>query len=167
MHSQMQSMTGSAPGKPPASPPATATATLDGKALTIHYSAPSLRGRKMIGEHEPYGKIWRTGANPATMFTTAAALKLGTLDVPAGTYTIYSVPQAPGTPWQLVINKQTGQWGTEYHEDQDLGRTPMMTKPASKSQEVMSISFENVHGKTAELHIRWADLDEYVKVEAK
>ncbi len=153
--------------KPAPSPAATATATLDGKAVTINYSAPSLRGRKMVGEHDPYDKVWRTGANAATTLITAADLKIGTLDLPAGTYTLYTLPKAPGTPWQLIINKQTGQWGTVYKEDMDLGRTPLQSKRVSPPQETMSITFENIHGKSAELHIRWADWDEYIKVEAK
>jgi hypothetical protein len=156
-----------APGKPLASPAATATTTLDGKSITIKYNTPSMRGRKIMGGLVPYGQVWRTGANPATTLITAADLKIGTLDVPAGTYTIYSVPAAPGTPWQLIINKQTGQWGTTYTPGMDLGRTPMTEKPVAPSQEVMSISFEKVRGKSAELHVRWADVDEYVKVEAK
>ena len=157
-----------APGKALASPAATATATLGGKSVTVNYNAPSLRGRKMIGgEKVPYSKVWRTGANPATTLITAADLKIGTLDVPAGTYTVYTLPAAPGTPWQLIVNKQTGQWGTIYKEDMDLGRTPMTAKAVAPAQEVMSISFEHVNGKSAEMHIRWADVDESVKVEAK
>jgi hypothetical protein len=156
-----------APAKPLLSPAATAETTLAGKSVVIHYNSPSLRGRKMIGEHDAYDKVWRTGANPATTLITATDLKIGKLDVPAGTYTIYSLPEAPGTPWQLIINKQTGQWGTVYKPEMDLGRTPMKVKPVSPQQEAMSITFENVHGKKGELHVRWADVDEYVKIEAK
>jgi hypothetical protein len=153
--------------KPLLSPAAVAETKLDGKAIVIHYNAPSLRGRVMIGEHDPYDKVWRTGANPATSFVTETNLKIGDLEVLAGKYTIYSLPEAPGTPWMLIINKQTGQWGTEYTQVQDLGRTPMKAKTLPGSQETMSISFENVHGKTAELHVRWAKVDEWVTVEAK
>ena len=153
--------------KPMPSPPATATATLGGQSVVIKYNSPSMRGRKIMGGLVPYDQVWRTGANPATTLITATTLKFGTLEVPAGTYTIYSLPAAPGTPWQLIINKQTGQWGTEYHQEQDLGRTPMLSKPVAPPQEVMSISFEKIHGKSAELHVRWADVDEWVNVEAK
>ena len=156
-----------AEGQPLLSPPATADVTLNGKAVTIHYNSPRIKGRTVGVEVAPYGKIWRTGANPATTLITATNLKIGTLDVPAGTYTIYSLPEAPGTPWQLIINKQTGQWGTVYKPEMDLGRTPMTAKPVSPPQEAMSITFENVHGKKGELHVRWADVDEYVKIEAK
>ncbi len=151
---------------PMPSPPATANVTLGGKAISIQYNAPSLRGRHLgTADFIPYGTWWRTGANAATTLVTPTNLKIGTLTVPAGTYTIYTVPSA--TQWQLIINKQTGQWGTEYHQDQDLGRTPMMSKPMSSPQEVMSISFENTHGKSTELHIRWEKSDEYVPVTAE
>ena len=156
-----------ADGKPLASPAATAETQLGGKAVTIRYNAPSVRCRTIMGDVVPYGKVWRTGANPATTMITMTNLRIGNLEVPAGTYTIYSMPEAAGTPWQLVINKQTGQWGTVYKPEMDLGRTPMMSKPVEHPQEVMSLSFEDVHGKAAQLHIRWANVDEYVKVMAQ
>src|SRR5580698_11395193 len=90
-------------GKP--SPAASATCDLGGgKTIKTDYSSPRLRGRKMIGEHDPYGEVWRTGANPATTLITATNLKIGTLEVPAGTYTIYSLPSA--NQWLLIVNKQ-------------------------------------------------------------
>ena len=153
--------------KPMPSPPATATATLAGKSVTIKYNSPSMRGRKIMGDLVPYGQVWRTGANPATTLITETDLKIGTLALAAGTYSLYTLPAAPGTPWQLIINKQTGQWGTVYKEDMDFGRTPLTSKTLDKPQEAMSISFEDVHGKTAVLHIRWENTDEFVKVEAK
>ncbi len=154
-------------GKALASPAATAETKLDGRAVVIHYNAPSVRCRKIMGDVVPFGQVWRTGANPATTLITQTNLKIGELEVPAGTYTLYTLPASAGTPWKLIVNKQTGQWGTVYKPEMDLGRTPMMTKPVAKPQEVMSISFEDVHGRTGQLHIRWADADEYVKVEVK
>ncbi|WP_213803872.1 DUF2911 domain-containing protein [Granulicella sp. dw_53] len=151
--------------KPPASPPATANVTLAGKEVTIKYGAPSMRGRKVMGGLVPYGEVWRTGANNATSLVTSTDLKIGTLTVPAGAYTLYTLPTA--TAWQLIVNKQTGQWGTEYTQGMDLGRTPLTGKALSASQEVMSISFENTKGKTTELHIKWENTDEYVTVTAK
>ena len=155
----------SEPAKSLPSPAAKASVQLNGKSVTIDYNAPSLRGRKMIGGHDPYGKVWRTGANPATTLKTATNLKIGTLDVPAGTYTIYSLPNAE--KWLLIINKQTGQWGTEYEQKQDLGRTPLTSKTLSSPQEVMSISFENTSGASSELHIKWDKADEFVNVSAQ
>jgi hypothetical protein len=150
---------------PMASPPATAEVSLNGKAVSIHYNSPRLKGRAIGSELAPYGKVWRTGANPATTLITKSNLKVGTFTVPAGTYTIYTLPNA--NQWLLIVNKQTGQWGTEYHQEQDLGRTPMTSKPVSASQEDMSISFENTSGASTELHVKWGKTDEYVKVTAQ
>ncbi|NYF79218.1 DUF2911 domain-containing protein [Granulicella arctica] len=147
------------------SPPAKAAVMLSGKSVTIDYNSPHIRGRKIIGGLVPYGQVWRTGANPATTLKTAVNLKIGTLDVPAGTYTIYTLPNAD--KWLLIVNKQTGQWGTEYSEGQDLGRTPLTGKTLSAPQEVMSISFEHTSGASTELHIKWETTDEFVKVTAE
>ena len=153
--------------KPMPSPPAQAEVTLNGKAVTIHYNSPRMRGRKIMGELVPYGKVWRTGANPATGFVTDVDLMVGDLHVPAGKYTLYTLPAAPGTPWQLIINKQTGQWGTEYNQGQDLGRTPMQHSTLSSPQENMSISFEHTTKNSTQLHVRWETTDEWVKIEAR
>lgn len=153
--------------KPIASPDAEAHVTLKGKILTIKYNSPQMRGRKVMGEIVPYGQVWRTGANPATSFVTAIDLRIGNLDVPAGSYTIYTLPAAPGAPWQLIINKQTGQWGTEYHQEQDLGRTPMETTKIATPQEGMSITFEKTSGGSTQLHVKWETADEWVPVTAK
>lgn len=153
-------------GKSLPSPAAQAQVTLDGKAITIHYNSPRMRGRKIMGGLVPYGKVWRTGANPATSFVTEGNLKVGDLNVPAGKYTLYTLPAAPGTPWQLIINKQTGQWGTVYNQDQDLGRTPMQHATLPSPQEDMSISFEHTTSNSTELHVRWETTDEWVKIEA-
>jgi hypothetical protein len=147
------------------SPAVTAQATLNGKQVKINYNAPSVRGRKIMGGLVPFDKVWRTGANPATTLVTAANLKIGTLNVPAGTYTIYTLPSA--SQWLLIVNKQTGQWGTEYDESMDLGRTPMQGKTLPTPQERMSISFEHTTGSSTELHIKWETTDEYVTVQAQ
>jgi Protein of unknown function (DUF2911) len=158
-------VTASLAQQPLASPAASADATLNGKAVTIKYNSPRLKGRTIGSDIVPYGQVWRTGANPATTLVTATNLKIGTLDVPAGTYTIYTLPSAE--KWMLIVNKQTGQWGTEYNQPQDLGRTPMTNKPAPSSQENMSISFENTKGSATELHVKWGTTDEYVAVKAQ
>jgi hypothetical protein len=149
--------------KPMASPPATASVSLAGQTLTVKYNAPSLRGRH-VGSSEivPWDKVWRTGANPATTLITPVALHIGTILVPPGTYTLYTLPSA--SKWLLIVNKQTGQWGTEYNMDQDLGRTEMKAHKLASSQEIMSISFEDIKKDSAELHIRWETTDESVKI---
>ncbi len=155
-------MSGNNNGKPLASPPAKAHVELNGKAVTIDYNMPSMRGRKIFGGLVPYGKVWRTGANPATTLKTAADLTIGTATVPAGTYTLYTLPSE--STWKLIINKQTGQWGTKYDQSQDLARVDMQTSKLPTPQEQMTISFENTHGTHTQLHIRWADTDAWVSV---
>lgn len=151
--------------KPLASPPAVAQVMLSGKAIKITYNSPSIRGRKIMGGLVPYGQVWRTGANPATTLTTGGNMKFGTLDVPAGTYTIYTLPGE--SQWLLIINKQTKQWGTVYNQDRDLGRTAMTGESIPVQQEKMSISFEHTHGNRTELHIRWENTDEFVPIVAQ
>lgn len=151
--------------KPMLSPPAKATVELDGKQVTIHYNTPFMRGRKIMGGLVPYGKVWRTGANPATTLITEANLKIGTAMVPAGTYTLYTLPSA--TTWKLIISKQTGQWGTVYHQSEDLARVDMHKNTLPKPQQQMSISFEKTHGNRTQLHVRWETTDVWVPVVAQ
>ncbi len=163
---QMQMPTSSTDSsKPLASPPADADVTLNGKAIAIHYNTPLMRGRKIMGGLVPYGKVWRTGANPATDFKTETALKIGDTTIPAGHYTLYTLP-SEGT-WELIINKQTGQWGTKYDQSQDLARIPMKKSTLPSPQEKMSISFEHTHGASTQLHIRWETTDVWVPVVAQ
>jgi hypothetical protein len=154
-------MNGQGSAKPLASPPATANVTLAGQTLMIHYNSPSVRGREIFGGLVPYGQVWRTGANPATTLITPVSLHIGSLLVPAGTYTIYTLPARD--KWMLIVNQQTKQWGTEYHQEQDLGRVEMKGKTIPQ-QEMMSISFDDIKKDSAELHIRWATTDESVKI---
>jgi hypothetical protein len=151
--------------KAPASPPATANVTLSGKALTIKYNSPRLKGRTIGSDIVPYGEVWRTGANPATTLITATNLKIGTLDVPAGTYTLFTLPSA--NQWIFIVSKKTGEWGIPYPEGDDLGRTPMTAKTLPAPQENMSISFENTKGSSTELHVKWGTTDQYVTVKAQ
>jgi len=151
--------------KPLLSPPAVAEVKLDGHAVTIHYNTPFMRGRKIMGGLVPYGQVWRTGANPATSLVTTVNLKIGSAMVPAGAYTLYTLP-SEGT-WMLIINKQTGQWGTVYNQSQDLARVEMKKATLPEPQEKMSISFEHTHGKSTELHVRWETTDVSVPVVAQ
>jgi hypothetical protein len=113
--------------KKPLSPPQQVQYKTNGKTITIDYSAPSKRDRVVMGELVPYGKVWRTGANAATTLTTDADLMIGSLHVPAGKYTLFTIPGEK--EWTLIVNKQAGQWGTNYDETQDLGRVKMNVAP--------------------------------------
>lgn len=124
---------------PVLSPRDTARGTVGSAHLLVDYGRPSKRNRVIYGGLVPWGQVWRTGANAATTFVTDKTLSFGSATVPAGTYTLYSVPNEKG-PWYLVVNKQNGQWGTEYHQDQDLVRIPMTTKPIGSSVEKFAIN---------------------------
>lgn len=138
----------------------------DGKKITVDYGAPSVRGRKIMGELVPYGKVWRTGANEATGFVTDTDLTIGGMKVPAGKYTVYTLPGE--NSWQLIVNKQTGQWGTVYNQDQDLARIPMKLEKPSAPVEMMKISFDGSGGTSTTMNIEWENTKVSVPVkEAK
>jgi hypothetical protein len=131
----------SAQDKKPLSPPMQAQAKVNGKTITIDYSAPSKRERVVMGQLVPYGQVWRTGANKATTLTTDATLKLGTLTVPPGTYTLFTIPGRK--EWTLIVNKQSGLWGTNgYDEKQNLGTTKMTVKALAKPVEQFNIGVD-------------------------
>jgi hypothetical protein len=150
----------------PASPPGTASVTFaDGKTVTINYSRPSMRGRQIFGGLVPYGQVWRTGANAATSLKTDVDLTIGGANVPAGSYTLYSIPSETG--WKLIINKETGQWGTKYDESQDLARVDMKVSKNASPTEQFTISLEKTSGNTATLKLDWANTTASVKVTEK
>ena len=147
------------------SPPGTAEVTLNGKKITIEYSRPSMKGRKIMGELVPYGKVWRTGANEATSLVTETDLNIGGASVPAGKYTLYTLP-SDGT-WKLIINKQTGQWGTVYDEAQDLVRVDMKKSQTSAPVEQFTISLKKTGANSADLVMEWESTQLTVAVKAK
>jgi hypothetical protein len=161
-----------APAKPRPSPAGTADFTFaDGKKITINYSRPHTKdpktgeARKIYGGLVPYDKVWRTGANEATSLKTDVDLDIGGTKIPAGSYTLYTLPSA-GT-WKLIINKQTGQWGTEYDESKDLARVDMKSSPLSSPAEQFTISFDKA-GDGANLNLDWENTRQSVTVkEAK
>ena len=127
------------------SPPASAQCKFsDGKTIKIDYSSPRAKGRKIFGESQavvPYGEIWRTGANEATTFVTDSDITVGGTKVPAGSYTLFAVPNAD--KWQLVISKKTGEWGTAYPgPSNDLARIDMKVSKLSAPMENFTISFD-------------------------
>ena len=143
-----------AQGNKPLSPPGEATLKFDdGKTVTIQYSRPSMRGRKIFGGLVPYGEVWRTGANAATSLKTDVDLNINGANVPAGSYTLYTLPGA--NDWKLIINKQTGQWGTEYNQAQDLVRVDMKVGQLASPMEQFTISFDKSGGTSATLKLEW------------
>lgn len=139
--------------KKPLSPPAKAEATFGAKKVVIDYSAPSKRDRKIMGELVPFGRVWRTGANAATTLKTDSDLMIGTLHVPAGTYTLFTIPGEK--EWTLIVNKQTGQWGTKYDESQDLGRVTMSVKPVKDTVETFVVDLKPATATKGTLSLTW------------
>mgnify|MGYP000203410785 CR=1 FL=1 len=145
-------------GGPPLSPPAETSVTIAGKAISIKYGAPSVRERKMFGEGGVISKdrtypVWRLGANTATALHTEADLEFKGLTVPKGDYTLFALVNQ--MPWQLIVNKQTGQWGLTYNQDQDLGRVAMeMSKPPAPV-ETLKITLTQTGANTGRLQVEF------------
>lgn len=141
------------------SPPASASVSIGGKNIDIRYSAPSVRGRKIFGDggllsRDPTYPAWRAGANSATTFHTDADLDVGGLHVPKGTYTLYVWVQDPAN-WQLIVNKQTGQWGLSYAASQDLGRVKMTMARPPALVERLNYALTDQGSNKVELKLAW------------
>lgn len=137
----------------PKSPAAETSVTINGKKITINYSAPSMRGRKIFGGLEGYGRVWRTGANNATEFTTDANLDINGLKVPKGKYSLFTFLDP--NQWQLIVNKQTGMSGLDYDEKQDVGRVKMTMSKPSAPVETFRITLESTGGNKGKLSLAW------------
>jgi hypothetical protein len=113
----------------------------DGKAITVQYSSPRMRGRKVYGDLVPYGEVWRAGADEATSFVTNAGVTVSGKDVPAGRYTLFVLPTR--TKWTLIISKQIGEWGIPYPGAKyDFARMDMNLSKLSSPLENFTISFD-------------------------
>ncbi len=135
------------------SPPATATVDLGGTKITVDYSSPRLKGRHVGGEVATFGQVWRVGANEATTFVTTGTVTVGGTAVPAGSYTIFAIPEKD--KWTLIISKKTGEWGTDYPgPSEDLARLSMKVSTLPAPVENFTISFEKT-GSGANLNFDW------------
>ena len=137
----------------PLSPPAETSVVISGKKITINYSAPSMRGRKIFGGLVPYGQVWRTGANEATSLKTEANLDINGLKVPKGNYTLFT--NIDPWQWQLIVNKQTGQEGTDYEQSRDLGRVKMTMSKSPSTVEKFTITLTSAGGNKGLLKLAW------------
>ncbi len=139
--------------QPPGSPHETVKATVGGATISIEYGRPYVRGRKIMGGLVPYGRVWRTGADAATTLTTSKPLVIGGTTVPAGKITLYTLPGED--QWKLIMNKQTGQWGTEYDQAQDLARVDLTKKALTAPVDQLTIAIEPGSGNAGTLKISW------------
>jgi hypothetical protein len=150
--------------KKPASPHESTSAVVGGKKITIAYGRPYVKGRNVwAGSLAPYGKVWRTGADDATTFTTEGDVMLGSLHVPAGTYSLFTIPGEK--EWTLILNKTAKQWGAyNYDEKQDLGRVKMTARKLTSPVEQLTIAVVAAGGNKGTLKISWSDAEASVPV---
>ena len=141
------------------SPHEKVTVTVGGATITVDYGRPYMKGRKIFGGLEPYGKVWRTGADEATTFTTDKDLMLGSLHVPAGTYALFTIPGEK--EWTIILNKVAETFGAfdyEKNKAQDLGRIKAPVEKLSTPIEQLTISILSKGGSNGALRIVWADV---------
>jgi hypothetical protein len=137
-----------------ASPPAQASCKFaDGKSIKVDYSSPRMNTRIIYGGLVPFAQVWRTGANEATSFVTDTDLTISGKDIPAGSYTIFTVPDRE--KWTLIINKKTGEWGIPYkYEADELARVDMKVSKIHSPVENFTIGF-NETGATCTINLDW------------
>ena len=150
---------------PAASPAATVKQRVGFTDIEVNYSRPSMRGRKIFGSLQPYGEIWRTGANNATKITFSTAVKFGGADVPAGSYALFSIPGE--TEWTVILNKVVGQWGAyTYDAKNDFVRVKAAPTALPWPVETFSISFNDLANESgATLSLSWENVRVPVKIE--
>lgn len=143
------------------SPHETVSATIDGAQIKIVYGRPytkdpkSSEMRKIWGGLVPFGQVWRMGADEATLLTTDKDIEIGATKIPAGSYSLYLQPEENG-PAKLLVNKQTGQWGTKHDESQDFAKIDMTKNPLSPAVHQFTIALEkNADGTGGKLRLDW------------
>jgi len=136
------------------SPHESTSVKVNGHKITITYGRPSLRGRKMLGVHEPYGKVWRTGADEATTLKTDTDLEIAGLKVPKGKYALFTIPGE--NEWKLIVNKKAEQWGAfNYKESDDLGRVDMTVSKSAQPLEQLTITLAPAGSDGVTLTLAW------------
>jgi hypothetical protein len=152
------------------SPHDNVAATIDGDQITVSYGRPCTKDpktgqpRKVWGTLVPFDKVWRLGADEATQLTTQKALAIGGKEVPAGTYSLFMLPRENGA--ELIVNKQTGQWGTKYDQSQDLVRVPMKKENVLTPVDQLTMAIDNTaNGGT--LRVSWEGVQYSVDLRPK
>jgi DUF2911 family protein len=135
------------------SPRDTVRASIGNASITIDYSRPLARGRVLLGNVIPYDRVWRTGANAATQFTTSGPITLAGIQLAAGTYTLWTVPHQNGV--DLIVNGQSGQWGTQYDHARDIAKAPMQSTTLSTPVDQFTISVDTKDARHGTLTFAW------------
>jgi hypothetical protein len=158
-----------APAKPLEFPAASPAATIKQRVgvtdIEINYSRPSMRGREIFGRLEPYGAVWRTGANNATRISFSTPVKFNGTEVPAGTYALFTIPER--SEWTVILNKVPGQWGAyAYDAANDVARVKATPVPLAQPVETFAITFTDLASEsTATLNLMWENVRVPVKLE--
>ena len=121
--------------------------------IVIDYGRPLARGRVLLGNVIPYDRVWRTGANAATQFTTSAPITLAGIKLAAGTYTLWTVPHQNGV--DLIVNGQSGQWGTQYDRSRDVAKAPMQSTTVAAPVDQFTISVDAKDPRHGTLALAW------------
>ncbi|HEY4734682.1 MAG TPA: DUF2911 domain-containing protein [Gemmatimonadaceae bacterium] len=135
------------------SPRDTARGSIGNASISIDYSRPHARGRVLLGDVIPYEKVWRTGANAATQFSTSAPISLAGIQLAAGTYTLWTVPHPNGV--DLIVNGQSGQWGTQYDGSRDVGKARMQSSTLATPVDQFTISVAGTGARRGTLTMEW------------
>jgi hypothetical protein len=146
------------------SPHETVEYAIDGAKITINYGKPFLKGREIGKAVAPYGQVWRAGADEATIITSDKPLMIGSLMLPAGSHSLYTLPNAGA--WKLIVNKKTGQWGIPYPketQDQELGRVDLKEGKTAKPVENFTILLADTPA-GADLKLQWGTMEQTVAV---
>jgi hypothetical protein len=147
------------------SPHETAELALNGKKVTVTYGRPSMKGRKIMGGLVPFGQVWRTGADEATVLKTDADLTIGNLAVPKGSYAIFTLPSESG--WKLIVNKVSDQWGAfNYDQKQDLGQVDMKVGKTSAPVEQFTITLAQAD-KGGAMKLEWENTSASIDFQVK
>lgn len=148
------------------SPPARAVCKFsDGKTITVNYSSPRMRGRKIFGDLVPFGEVWRAGADDATSFVPNVDLIVGGKNVPAGKYTLFTLPTQ--TRWTFIVSKRTGEWGIPYPGEQyDLARMEMKVAKLASPLENFTISFDQA-GTGCTMKLDWETTRASIEINEK
>lgn len=157
----------------PASPPDKASGSIGGKAISITYSSPGVKGREGhiftkdgLISHNPHYPVWRAGANGATTLETSGDLQIGSLAVPAGKYTLF-VDISDPDQWVLIVNKKTGEWGLAYDASGDLGKVKMLMSKPPALVENLKYTIDDLGGGKGKITLAWENHAASVPVSAK
>jgi Protein of unknown function (DUF2911) len=144
------------------SPAAASEITIAGKKIRIDYYAPSMHGRKIMGELVPFGEVWCTGANYATQITADAGLRINDVKLPKGSYSLWSIPGEK--EWTLIINKETGQFHLDYDPTKDFARTKISVKKIAEPVETFRIDLRPAGDNRGTLALVWETTEAFVPI---